>query len=517
ADGFSDIYRLELGSGEVLRVTELATGVSGITAMSPAMSVASETGTVVFSVFDEFEYHVYSVDSRDMPEEAVRVAELDRSARMLPPKDPEVPSRIARFLDDPESTLPAQGTYPRDAARDYDRSLSLDYITQPTAAVGQDRFGTLAAGSVAAFFSDMLGNRNLGVAVQAQGTLRDLGGQVVYQNLERRWNWGAGGGRVPLRFFQQGIGRTPQGNLVVQEDLIRLNQTQGFGLLSYAINQTRRVEFSAGLTRYSFDLERITLEYNQAGQLVRFSETSPDDQLPAPTTLAEASVAWVGDNSYFGFTSPVRGERFRVELGRTAGTADFGTILLDYRRYMNPASNLTFAVRGLHVGRYGSELDRKVTDPNRSGLIQPQFLGWQTFMRGYSEHSFERRECIAPRDGEGIGSCPAYERLLGNRIAVLNTEVRVPLVGTDRYGIVDFGFLPTEISFFADAGLAWDSARPANLELTRSSADRIPVVSTGVSARFNVLGFMILEVYYAEPWQRPVKGGHWGFQIAPGW
>ena len=45
----------------------------------------------------------------------------------------------------------------------------------------------------------------------------------------------------------------------------------------------------------------------------------------------------------------------------------------------------------------------------------------------------------------------------------------------------------------------------------------MPVGSTGVSARVNILGFMILETYYAYPWQRPDKGWHWGFNLAPGW
>jgi hypothetical protein len=45
----------------------------------------------------------------------------------------------------------------------------------------------------------------------------------------------------------------------------------------------------------------------------------------------------------------------------------------------------------------------------------------------------------------------------------------------------------------------------------------VPVFSTGVSARFNVMGFMILEAYYALPFQRPTKGWHWGFQVSPGW
>ena len=55
------------------------------------------------------------------------------------------------------------------------------------------------------------------------------------------------------------------------------------------------------------------------------------------------------------------------------------------------------------------------------------------------------------------------------------------------------------------------------LEFSRSPSDRVPLFAAGASARFNVLGFMILEAYYAYPFQRPVKGGHWGFNISPGW
>ena len=52
---------------------------------------------------------------------------------------------------------------------------------------------------------------------------------------------------------------------------------------------------------------------------------------------------------------------------------------------------------------------------------------------------------------------------------------------------------------------------------TLSCTDRIPVFSTGVSARVNFLGYLIFEAYYAHPFQRPGKGWVWGFQLAPGW
>src|SRR4030095_4306004 len=51
-DGFSDIYRLDLASNQVFQVTRSSTGVSGITANSPTLSVASQTGRLVFSVLN---------------------------------------------------------------------------------------------------------------------------------------------------------------------------------------------------------------------------------------------------------------------------------------------------------------------------------------------------------------------------------------------------------------------------------------------------------------------------------
>ena len=42
-DGYSDVYRLDLATGAAFRVTRLVTGVSGITYLSPALTVAPQT------------------------------------------------------------------------------------------------------------------------------------------------------------------------------------------------------------------------------------------------------------------------------------------------------------------------------------------------------------------------------------------------------------------------------------------------------------------------------------------
>jgi hypothetical protein len=43
------------------------------------------------------------------------------------------------------------------------------------------------------------------------------------------------------------------------------------------------------------------------------------------------------------------------------------------------------------------------------------------------------------------------------------------------------------------------------------------VFSAGLSARANLFGYAVFEVYYAHPFQRPNKSWVLGFQLAPGW
>src|ERR1700748_3141175 len=44
-DGIPNVYRLALDTAAITQVTNVGTGVSGITSNSPAMTVASQTGT----------------------------------------------------------------------------------------------------------------------------------------------------------------------------------------------------------------------------------------------------------------------------------------------------------------------------------------------------------------------------------------------------------------------------------------------------------------------------------------
>ena len=60
--GITNVYRLDVGSGRLYQITDLFTGVSGITALSPALTSAKDTDKIAFSVYEKGDYNVYVVD-----------------------------------------------------------------------------------------------------------------------------------------------------------------------------------------------------------------------------------------------------------------------------------------------------------------------------------------------------------------------------------------------------------------------------------------------------------------------
>ena len=91
-----------------------------------------------------------------------------------------------------------------------------------------------------------------------------------------------------------------------------------------------------------------------------------------------------------------------------------------------------------------------------------------------------------------------FDRLVGSRIGVVNFELRLPFFGSDRLGLINFPYLPTDLVGFFDAGVAWSRGVDPELKFERRSIGRVPVFSAGVSARVNVLGALITEFYYAH-------------------
>lgn len=521
-DGVSDVYRMDVAGGQIFRLTRLATGATGISRLSPALSVARGTGTVMFTVFKDQGHEIVALDPARLAGEPVasggpRVA----SAAVLPPGDVAGIMTVAAYLADPNTGLVSGADF---RVVPYRSSFGLDALGQPQVGVqAGGPFGTGFAGGISALWGDQLGDQMIYGVAQVNGTVKDFGGGVQYLNLKRRWNWSAGLMHIPIPSYLQGArqGDSECPGTCLYQVIQRVYVDQASLSAQYPFSQTRRFEIGVSGTRLGFDQQVDSIAYDAAGF---FASQGTDTRGQPGLGYAQGSLALVGDNSFAAFTSPISGTRYRFEASPTVGTVTFNSGLADYRRYLF-ARPVTLAFRGLHYGRYGKDADNYEQ-------ISPLFLGEETLIRGYRWLDLE--ECIA--EPASNGACPAVERLLGSRLAVLNAELRIPVLGTSSFGLINFPYLPLEVAPFFDAGLAWTKDQPPDLKFARSATDpnpscatstnpfifqpcaqRIPVFSAGVSFRINLLGYMVIDTYLARPFQRPTKNWVWGLQMAPGW
>jgi len=505
-DGVSDVYRMPAASGTAERLTRIATGVAGITDKSPALAVAADR--LVFSVFDD-----RGLTLRTLPLDVAPTAAPageDRTAAVLPPAQTTRQATVEALLARGGQPAPPQ----QFDLSDYRPKLGLTYVGPVGVGLYSDTYGTGVGGSVTAYWSDVLERRQLAVALQGGSSTGDfadaVGLETLYIDRSQRYAWGVGGAHLPYVSILTFVGREEVpvgGGQTVVADVIEqstLTQTidQAQGLAQYPLSQTRRFEASAAYTRYSFkeEIERLVFVGNTV------LEHSRQRMPSAPSlSLVEGGIAYVGDNSSFGFVSPVRGGRMRLEVDQISGDLSFTTALADARKYffMRP---LTLAVRALHYGRYGTD--------GESNRISPLYVGDETLVRGYAYGDIRLSECTrAP----GSNGCPEFDRLIGSRIAVANVELRVPLFGVEEFGLIKLRSLPTELALFADVGAAWTADESVRWSFDRDAADRVPVASAGIAARILLLGALPLEFYYAKPFQRPQESGVFGFLITPGW
>ncbi len=505
--GVANVYRLHLPDGSFHRVTDVQTGVGGITELSPSLSVAREAGSAVFSVHGEgnFKFDLYALGDRerlagDPVGETAPLAGLQ--PELLPPADRAgAGGAVDRLLADADLGLPDPLTFER---HDYESSLSLDFIGRPSLAVGASEFGVGVTGGGSAYFSDMLGNHNLATQLQVDGRQGQIFkstaiyGQFVDQG--GRWNWGVRGGQIPfIQRFRLPVQRGPDNSLVFRQVRFWQINREVTGLVEYPFNRSQRVEFSAGLRNLDFAARVREIGVGPGGRVL-FEEDrdyAPLNQLSAINT-GEASAALVFDNSVMGATAPMVGRRYRLEVSPTVGDLNYTTVIGDYRRYFLPVMPFTLAGRFLHVGRYGGGADDR--------RLSEYFLGFPSLVRGYDFGFGDFADCDLV-----AGTCPGFERLQGSRLGVFNAEARLPLLG--GVGILPADDVPpVDLLTFFDAGVAWDGETDPSF----LGGDREILRSVGVGARLNLFGLAVLELDYVNPLDRAGRDWHWIFAVKPG-
>jgi hypothetical protein len=505
AGGTNNVYRLSLADGAIFKVTDVSTGVSGITALSPAIAVAGRSNQLAFSVYRQGAYEIHLLDApegsplstaRDVAD-ASHVADVRdvadaRNVADAPGVAEEKDREIGKSAGEPASERPVSGAViaptfglqdgSQFTSKPYRAHLSLDRVVQPYLTAGGGGAGSFLRGGVGFSFGDMLGDQSVQTALQVGKTRDDFAYEVAYLNMRSRWNWGVLTSEVPwLTGATTSQGKIGDAKVVHETDVLKEVHRQIHGAAVYPFNSAKRLELSGGLQAIGFGSQTITSEYSGlTGQLLNQSTVNkPGD----PTLwLGETHAALVYDTATFGATSPILGRRYRFAVSPTFGGLTFTTVTADYRQYWMPVKPFTVAIRAMYLGRYGG-------DGGDSRLL-PLVWTVRDVVRGYGDLG------VGP---SSLGSLSASRMLVGN------AEIRFPILGLFTR-TSHANALPIEGLAFTDFGRF---AMPDRLGGVTSQ-----LRSAGTGVRINAAG-MIFELDAAHRFD-VARGWTFAFNFRPG-
>ncbi|MBD3403291.1 hypothetical protein GF420_10385 [candidate division GN15 bacterium] len=277
----------------------------------------------------------------------------------------------------------------------YDTEYSFD-IAQSTV-VYDPVYGS--AGGLQVALSDILGNHVYYMLLTNTADNKDeilssfnLG--VTYVNKERQLNWGVGLFHLYDEYFND------------FDQYYDERQAGGLGFLSYPISKFQRVEF-ATYARYSKKDRRFGLTDREG-------------------FLTTNQLRWVYDNSFWDVSGPIEGRRYNITVGLT-------TSLTEGRNYSRQA--LIDLRHYFRLGRVSAFANRLFA--YSSSGIEPQRI---YFGGSWSFRGFDRREW--------------YVR----NVLFMSNELRFPLIDNLFIGfpIGGLGFRGIRGALFFDTGSAWE-------------------------------------------------------------
>jgi Tol biopolymer transport system component len=514
-NGKTDLYRIDIASAKITQVTNLYTGISGITELSPSISVALNTGRVVFSGYLDGYYSVYSVDDPATLEGQSFLAQFDRNPSILPPrKEPE--GSLLGLLKNPLFGLPKDTNF---TIAQYKPKLALDYVSQPNIGIAVDRYGTYGAGGIAAYWSDMLGYHTIVTTAYTGSRLIDTSGVLAYLNNKGRFNWGGAAQRVvyPYPYYMYGIG--DDGYFHQIENVYRLINYDVSMFGSYPFSQVSRVQLSGGYRIQAFNhtIYDYTIDPN-TGYVIDYKKTHPND-MPPSLNYGYLTAGYYYDSGIFGATSPILGQDIGLAISPALGKVTFTTVTADFRKYFMPLKPFTLAFRALHYGRYGKD--------SEDSRFYPLYIAYWDLVRGYESYSSAELTEYEDQPEKAFD----FNRLFGSKMIVGNVELRFPLLGLLGLGKGFYGAWPLEFYGFFDWGITYASApgywwggydadgNPDPKQVKPwfiGNGTRRPLRSYGIGIRTNLFGYLVLGLNYVYPIDRPVRGWHFQVSLSPG-
>lgn len=498
-DGFRNIYRYEISTGKIYQLTDLLTGVSGITAYAPAISVGARGKELAYTHYYHKEYLIYTAEIDQLLSREVDPTDVNQTAAIIFPMKEGLQDVVLGNMNklDALPALPDTAT----EQKPYRPKFKLDYVGGGGGVgVGTGAtYGTMGYGSggVELLFGDMLGYNQLYSGLYLNGEIYDFAGIVAYMNQKKRLPWGVSILHYPYRsarsYFPEivDIGGGYQA-IKYTYDLIRMFEDRVDVFAYWPFSTNLRIEAGGAMARYSYRVDRYEDYYDLAGYLFYMDRSKLD--APPGFNLFNIGTSLVGDKSYFGLASPMDGHRFRIGVDQYFGEWIFRNVTVDLRKYywVRPVS---FGLRFIYFGRLGRDADQ----------LYPMYVGDPYLVRGYG-YKYDHI----------LGMGLDYDQLSGSQIAVANAEVRLPFTGPEQIAMIKSRLLFSELALFFDSGAAWYSLN--DFKDTAGGETVIPhelISSAGFSWRVNLFGALVLEPYYAVP-LRKERTGIWGLNLLMG-
>ena len=569
--GIANVFLYDLEEEQIYQLTDLFTGIQGITPLSPVLSWAPEADRMAFVYYEDGQYSVYSVENprslrRDpyrgpnaLPVTLLRAESRDprggraptlthalgsvngiagapdavfadgettegigssiyRSATGFRPSAMPQPAESAAvapavtvraLLDSVTLALPDTAEF---TIRPYKIRFTADYFVRPTVGYQRDNFGRGVFGGTAVALSDILGNHTVILAGSINGRISEAQLLGLYANQSRRMNWATGFSQDPLYYYGGSSWRRvadPDGGA---GDSLDVFSTRIRRFVSRSLFTTAAYPMSR------FNRIELGVQAVNVGEATLEMQTKFD---AATGGFVEQSLI-SGGGPTATYVQPslahIHDNTLFGYVGPFAGTRSRFSIApaIGSWQFISGLADyrryifvrpLTLAFRGLVMGRYGRDADRF-----------PIFLGSTELIRGYTSGSYRNHECVANPGASVQDGCAELDQLIGSKIAVANVELRFPLARSLVLGILPLGLPPIEGAIFYDVGVAWYDA--SNLKWDRTAAEsplrvRSPLRSWGASIRANVFGLMIMRFDYAKPLDRGVKKAYWTVSIGP--
>lgn len=327
-------------------------------------------------------------------------------------------------------------------------------------------------GSTVMAFSDLLGNHQIVFVTNLLLDLKNSDYALQYLYLPDRIDYGFTGFHS-ARFVIV--------NDIFGGSLYRF-RTYGLSLNArYPIDKFNR--FDAGLSWYNISRENL-------------------DQLSDPTqkrTTLVPSLSYTHDNSLWGFTAPINGTRYAVNIFGTPklGSAglSFVNVTGDYRTYVRLGRQYSLALRLAGGGSFGGNPQKFIVG-GVDNWINRTFDGGYIPLENAEDYIF--LQTGLPLRGYNFNAA------IGSYYGLFNFEFRYPLFAFLQAGPLPIGLQSINGALFFDMGSAWSRGRDYRAFTTDAAGNTVTkdlLMGMGTGTRIFFLGFLVkLDVAWAWYW-----------------